>query len=108
MDVRGQSRSSSETVWSKAFKCPRCRPDGEVVVDSFHFAKDERKSDSVISGVGISGQRRCIEWRSLSINGSNWVELKVPSRIVEPVLVNPLCVRRSERGGTVNGVPCAC
>ena len=94
-----------ETLWSNAFQCPRCRPDGEVVVDSFHFAKEERKSDSVISDVGISGQRRCIEWRSRCIKGSNCEESNVPLRIVDPVVVKPLCSRRLERGGTVNGVP---
>ena len=78
------------------------------MVDSFHYAKEDRKPDSVISGVGISGQQRCIDRRSCCISGSNCEELNVPLRIVDPVLVKPLCSRRSERGGTVNGVPCAC
>ena len=99
--------------WSKLVWCPKCLPEGEVVVFSFQFLNH---STYLLNGIVVLvGEltkvlfcfRFCIYSCVVGDNLSG-DRSAVPSSSIWEKVVNVSFPTRDSRGSTVNGVPYAC
>ena len=89
---------------------PRCRPDGEVDVDSFHDLIFPRNSCSVIIAGRTSRSFAALHACSSAAHcgTSSIKDGKVPAKISSLCVVLADHVMLSLKGGRVKGVPSAC